>query len=394
VVDRIAVVGASLAGLAAARALRRQGYAGEIIAIGAERHQPYDRPPLSKAFLTGACTAAELALGDDDEDLDVRWRLGTPAERLDPPNRRIVLRDGEEIPVDGVIVATGARARQLPHTDGLANVHTLRTLDDAIALRADLQRAERLVVVGAGFIGAEVASSARSLGLDVTVVEALPTPLAGPLGAEMGSICARLHGDHGVQLRTSVAVARLIGSGRVEAVELTDGTRLPADVVLVGIGARPNVEWLAGSGLTTSVGGVVTDAACATNLPAVVATGDCAISFSPYVGRAVRAEHWTHAFEQPATAVATLLAGGSQAPPARAAIPYFWSDQYGVRIQLAGHREEGDTVRVVEGDPEQRSFLAVYERHGQPVAVLGMNQPKLFTRWRRQLRAPNPVPAP
>jgi len=386
VVQRIAVVGASLAGIAAARALRQQSFEGDIIAIGAERHQPYDRPPLSKAFLTGGCSSSDLSLADDDEDLGIRWRLGIPAERLDPRNRRIVLRDGEEVQVDGVIVATGARARRLPDTDGLENVHTLRTLDDAIALRAGLQRAESLVVIGAGFIGAEVASSARSLGLDVTVVEALPTPLAGPLGAEMGAVCAQLHGDHGVRLLTGAAVARLIGSDRVEAVELADGTRLPADVVLVGIGAQPNVEWLAGSGLAIS-GGVVTDASCATNLPSVVATGDCATSFSPYAGRAVRSEHWTHAFEQPATAVATLLGGKSPTPVSH---PYFWSDQYGVRIQLAGHREEGDTVRIVEGDPEQRSFLAVYERHGQPVAVLGMNQPKLFTRWRRQLRAPEP----
>jgi len=398
VVKSIAIVGASLAGIAAARALRRQSFEGEIIGIGAEPHQPYDRPPLSKAFLTGSCTETDLALTDADEDLDVRWRLGTPAARLDPRTRSVVLQDGQEVQADGVIVATGARARRLPRTDGLKNVHTLRTLDDAIALRAGLRRAERLVVVGAGFIGAEVASSARSLGLDVTVIEALPTPLAVPLGAEMGAVCARLHGDHGVHLRTNAVVERLIvsdrpgGSGRVEAVELADGTRLPADVVLVGIGAQPNVEWLAGSGLAID-GGVVTDASCATNLPGVVATGDCAASFSPYAGRAVRSEHWTHAFEQPETAVATLLSGESRVRSDRPAAPYFWSDQYGVRIQLAGHREEGDTVRIVEGDPEQRRFLAVYERHGQPVAVLGMNQPKLFTRWRRQLRAARPIPA-
>lgn len=383
--ERIAIVGASLAGLAAARALRGQSFAGEIVVIGAERHQPYDRPPLSKDFLTGACSAADLRLGDeDDDDLGVRWRLGTPAARLDPGNRRIVLRDGEEITADGVVLATGARARRLPGTDGLANVHTLRTLDDAVALRADLRPGARLVVIGAGFIGAEVAASARSLGLDVTVVEALPTPLAGPLGAEMGAVCAGLHADHGVRLLTGVPVARLTGSGRAEAVELADGTRLPADVVLAGIGAQPDVEWLAGSGLTLA-GGVVTDASGATNLPTVVATGDCAVSYSPYAGRAVRAEHWTHAFEQPAAAVATLLGGTGRAP----GVPYFWSDQYGVRLQFAGHREHGDTVRVVEGDPAQRSFLAVYERHGQPVAVLGMNQTRLFTRWRRQLRVPS-----
>jgi len=389
---KIAIVGAALAGFAAARALRRQGFAGEIVAIGAERHLPYDRPPLSKGFLTGACSVPELALADPDEDLDVRWRLGAAAARLDPGNRRIVLDDGEEIRADGVIVATGARARRLPDADGLAGVHTLRTLDDAITLRAALGRGGRLVVIGAGFIGAEVASSARSLGLEVTVVEALPAPLAGPLGAEMGAVCARLHDDHGVRLRTGVPVARLVGTARAEAVELADGTRLPADLVLAGIGARPNVEWLAGSGLAIS-GGVVTDESGATSLPAVVATGDCAMSFNRHAGRAIRVEHWTHAFEQPATAVATLLAGGGRHPPGRPAVPYFWSDQYGVRIQFAGHREDGDTVRIVEGDTEQRSFVAVYERDGRPVAVLGMNQSKIFTRWRRQLSAPGPVPS-
>ncbi|WP_245664883.1 NAD(P)/FAD-dependent oxidoreductase [Actinoplanes subtropicus] len=385
---KVAIVGASLAGLAAARALRQQSYEGEIIAIGAERHEPYDRPPLSKDFLTGACTAADLALGDDDEDLGVRWRLGTTATRLDPRAGSVHLAGGEEIRVDGVIVATGARARRLPHTGHLANVRTLRTLDDAVALREALLGGGRLVVIGAGFIGAEVAAGARSLGLDVTVVEALPTPLAGPLGAEMGAVCAHLHGDHGVRLLTGTPVAGLAGTDRIEAVELADGTRLPADVVLVGIGAQPNVEWLAGSGLAIS-GGVVTDTHGATGLPTVVATGDCAASFSPFAGRAVRAEHWTHALEQPAAAVASLLGAPPPRPPA---VPYFWSDQYGVRIQFAGHREEGDTVRIVDGDPEQRAFLALYERDGEPVAVLGMNQPKLFTRWRRQLRAPSPIP--
>lgn len=386
----IAIVGASLAGLSAARALREQSFDGTIIAIGAERHAPYDRPPLSKDFLTGAMTAADLALGEPDEDLGVDWRLGVPAVRLSAAERSITLADGREIRADGVVLATGSRARPLPGADGLEGVHTLRTLDDAVALRADLTAGRRLVVIGAGFIGAEVASSARSLGLDVTVVEALTTPLAGALGVEMGTVCAGLHADHGVRLLTGVGVARLVGSPRVEAVELADGTRLPADVVVVGIGAQPNVEWLANSGLELA-GGVVTDASGATNLPGVVATGDCAVSYRPYTGAVVRNEHWTHALEHPTTAVATLL--GTAAPVRRAGsdVPYFWSDQYGVRIQFAGHREEGDPVRVVEGDPDQRSFLAVYERDGQPVAVLGLNQPRLFTRWRRQLRSPDPA---
>lgn len=388
---RIAVVGASLAGLSAVRALRQQSYDGEVIVIGQERHEPYDRPPLSKAFLTGDCAESDLALQDADEALEIDWRLGAAAVRLDRHRRTVALASGEEIHVDGVILATGARARQLPGTEGLAGVHTLRTLDDAVGLRAALAGAERLVVIGAGFIGAEVASSARSLGLDVTVVEALPTPLAGPLGAQMGSACAGLHADHGVRLITGTGVARITGTGRVQAVELVDGTRLAADVVVVGVGAQPNVEWLAGSGLEI-LGGVVTDAACATNLPGVVATGDCAASYSPHAGGVVRSEHWTHALEQPATAVATLLAGHSGGRQ-HTAVPYFWSDQYGVRIQFAGHRRDGDAVRVIEGNPDDRSFLAVYERDDRTVAVLGMNQPKLFTRWRRQLRAPDPAAA-
>jgi len=256
-------------------------------------------------------------------------------------------------------------------------------LDDAISLREDLAAAERLVVIGAGFIGAEVASTARKLGLDVTVVETQPVPLAGPLGLEMGSVCAELHADHGTRLLTGIGVAGLVGTGRVEAVELADGTRLPADVVVVGIGAAPNIEWLADSGVALG-NGVLTDARGATNVPGVVAVGDCAATWSVPAERHVRIEHWTNALEQPATAVATLLGTDEPTPTA---VPYFWSDQYGARIQFAGARREGDVARVLEGSCADRSFLVVYERDGEPVAVLGMNQPRLFTRWRRQLRS-------
>ncbi|MFC4069530.1 NAD(P)/FAD-dependent oxidoreductase [Actinoplanes subglobosus] len=356
--EKVAIVGASLAGLAAVRALRRQSFAGEIVVIGGEFHQPYDRPPLSKDFLTGTVTAADLALTHDGENLGAEWRLGVTATGFDPHTRGVRLDTGEEIRADAVIIATGARARPIEHI----GVHTLRTLDDATALRDALRQTGRLVVIGAGFIGAEVASSARKLGWDVTVVESLPTPLAGQLGTEMGEVVSRLHGDHGVRLLTGLPVSGLTGTDQVEAVELADGTRLPADLVVAGIGAIPNVEWL------ESAGGL----AAATSVPGVVATGDVTGS-----------QHWTFALENPAAVVATLL--GTEPPAARA--PYFWSDQYGVMIQFAGHRAPGDTVRIVEGDPEQRSFLAVYERDGQPSAVLGLDQPKLFTRWRRQLRS-------
>ncbi|SDN13736.1 Reductase C-terminal [Geodermatophilus siccatus] len=384
----VAVVGASLAGLSAARALRARSYDGRVVVIGDEAHAPYDRPPLSKEFLAGTYTREDLALGTAaDEALDLDWRLGTTAVGLDRGRRAVRLADGSEVRADGVVLATGARARRLPGTEGLAGVHVLRSLDDAVALRADLLAGGHLVVIGAGFIGAEVASTARGLGLDVTVVETQPVPLAGPLGARMGAVCAEVHADHGTRLLSGTGVARLVGTGRVEAVELADGRRLPADVVVVGIGAVPNVEWLADSGVTLQ-GGVLTDARCATDVPGVVAVGDCASSWSPEAGRAVRVEHWTHALEQPTTAVATLL--GTD-PGTRPAVPYFWSEQYGHRIQFAGTRGDGDDVRVVEGSCADRSFLAVYERDGRPVAVLGVDQPRLFTRWRRQLRSAEPA---
>jgi NADPH-dependent 2,4-dienoyl-CoA reductase/sulfur reductase-like enzyme len=380
----VAVVGASLAGLSAARALRDQSFDGRIVVLGDEVHLPYDRPPLSKEFLAGTASLDDIALGTpDDEDLGLEWRLGTTAVGLDPLSRSVLLRDGREIRADGVVLATGARARRLPGSDRLDGVHVLRSLDDAISLREDLAAAERLVVIGAGFIGAEVASTARKLGLEVTVVETQPVPLAGPLGTEMGAVCAELHADHGTRLVTGTGVAGLVGTGRVEAVELTDGTRLPADVVVVGIGAAPNIEWLADSGVALG-NGVLTDARGATNIPGVVAVGDCAAAWSVSAERHVRIEHWTNALEQPATAVATLLGCGEPAPTP---VPYFWSDQYGTRIQFAGSRREGDITRVVEGSCADRSFLVVYERDGEPVAALGMNQPRLFTRWRRQLRS-------
>ena len=381
----VAVVGASLAGLSAGRALREQGFDGRVLLIGDEVHAPYDRPPLSKGFLDGGSARDDLDLAsEDDAALGFEWLLGQRAVALDPRGQSLRLADGREIRADGIVLATGARARRLPGpgTGDLSGVHALRTLDDAVALRSDLRAGRRLVVIGAGFIGAEVASTARGLGLDVTVVEALPVPLAGPLGPEMGRVCAALHADHGTRLLTGTGVAGLDGNGHVTGVRLLDGRSLPADVVLVGIGAQPNVEWLAGSGLDLS-GGIATDARGAASIPGVVAAGDCAAPWSETAGRHVRFEHWTGALEQPSAAVAALLGADAAASPR---IPYFWSDQYGVRIQFAGTRGPDDKLRVVEGDVAARSFLAVYERDDAPVAVLGMNQSRLFARWRRQLR--------
>ncbi|MDX3116954.1 NAD(P)/FAD-dependent oxidoreductase [Streptomyces scabiei] len=382
----VAVVGASLAGLSAARSLRKQGYDGRLVVVGDETHRPYDRPPLSKEFLAGALGEADLALESDDEDLRAQWVLGVRAVGLDRAERAIALTDGRRIRADGIVVATGAAARTLPGAEGLAGVHTLRTLDDARALRDELARGGRLVVIGGGFIGAEVASTAHALGLDVTVVEAAPTPLAGPLGPAMGAVVSGLHADHGVRLLCGVGVKGLSGESRVDAVLLEDGRSIPADLVVVGVGASPCVEWLAGSGVELD-NGVKCGADGRTSLAGVVAVGDCANWYDPRVGAHRRVEHWTGARERPDAAVTTLLAGGA-VEPALPRPPYFWSDQYGVKIQFAGHAAGADSVTIEEGAEGDRDVLAVYRRAGHAVAVLGMNQPRLFARWRKQISAP------
>ncbi|MEU0373703.1 FAD-dependent oxidoreductase [Streptomyces sp. NPDC006283] len=384
----VTVVGASLAGLYAARALRAQGFDGRLVIVGEERHRPYDRPPLSKDFLTGRVDEAHLSLADAEEETELaaEWLLATRARGLDARGRTLLLDDGRTVATDGIVIATGASARRLPGDDGLTGVHPLRTLDDATALRAALSGgSRRVVVIGGGFIGAETASACASLGHEVTVVEAAPLPLVPQLGHDMAAVCAALHLRGGTELVTGVGVARLHGRSAVIAVELADGRVLPADLVVVGIGAVPNTGWLAGSTLPVD-NGVLCDDGCATALPQVVAVGDVA-----RVG-AVRSEHWTSATEQPAVAVRNLLAGRTVEHVRR--LPYFWSDQYGARIQFAGRRRESDTVRVAEGSTDEGSFLGLYERGGRTTAVLAVDRPRSFMRVRRELaRAAQPAPA-
>ncbi len=379
---RVAVVGASLAGVRAAQELRAQGYDGGVVLIGEEAHLPYDRPPLSKGFLAGATSRAALELLDagDLASLALDFRLGVRATSLDPAARRVHLSDGSSVHADGVVIATGGRARTLP---GFEGAFSLRTVDDAVALRSALVPGVRVVIVGAGFIGAEVASTCRSLGLDVTVLEALPAPLAPVLGPELAAVCARLHADHGTDLRCGVAVSSLSESG----VHLADGSLVPADVVVVGVGMTPATDWLAGSGLTVG-NGVHTDAGLMTDLPQVVAIGDVARYHVSGEGR--RHEHWTNASEQAPVAVGNLLAGRTE----RAYTPsgYVWSDQYAGTLQLAGHPRPDDALTFVEGGPSDESFVATYQRDGVTVGVFALNNAKLFNRLRRQaLRRPAAV---
>jgi len=389
----VAIIGASLAGLSAARALRSQGFGGRGTVVGDETRRPYDRPPLSKEFLAGDMTEADLALEADDDDLQAEWLLGAAATKFETASGAVELADGTRVHADGFVIATGSRARRWPGCESMAGVHVIRTIDDAIALRDDMRPGAALVIIGAGFIGAEVASTGRKLGMCVTLVEAAPTPLQGQLGSRLGAVVAGAHATNGTKLICGVGVAGLTGENRalrntdcvdrVTGVDLADGRHLPADVVVVGIGGVPNIEWLQGSGLELG-NGVSCGANGQTNVPHVVAVGDCAAWHDPSTGIAHRVEHWTGALERPAIAVATLLAGGIDQGAAVKA-PYFWSDQYGSRIQFAGIAAPDDEITIEEGSCDERCFLATYRRDGRLVAVLGVDQPRLFTRWRRQI---------
>jgi NADPH-dependent 2,4-dienoyl-CoA reductase/sulfur reductase-like enzyme len=385
-VTRLVVVGASLAGLRAVEAVRRDGFDGEVTLVGAEEHLPYDRPPLSKEYLA-ADESPDPRYREEATfagDLDVELLLGTPASGLDTAARTVRVGD-RTVPYDGLVIATGAHARTLPGTEGIAGVHTVRTLDDAIALRAALRGgASRLTVVGAGFIGSEVASVGRKLGLEVTILEALETPLARAVGERMGRALTHLHRRRGTEVRTGVAVDEVVAhDGRVRAVRLADGTEVATDVLVVGIGARPATDWLEGSGLTLD-DGVVADETLAA-APGVYVAGDIArwpnALFSDVAAGTMRLEHWTSAAEQGGRAARHAVDPASATP--YETVPYFWSDWYDGRVQFVGIAA-GDHVEVVAGDDaEGGPFTAIYRAGGRIVGALAVDMPAEVMKYRR-----------
>lgn len=397
--DRIVIVGASLAGLRAAESLRHHGHEGPITIVGEERHRPYDRPPLSKQVLTGKIEAdgARLSIPDD---LDVEWLLGVAATGLDLDRRRVLAGEQGDLPFDGLVIATGAQPRVLPGAPPGPGVHYLRTIDESVALRDDLRMSEALVVIGAGFIGLEVASSAQALGVPAVVLEALPVPLERALGAEMGLALMDWHRTKGVDVRAGIGVQELVlregGSGRPEAVRLQDGSLVAADTVVVGVGVTPTTDWLSGSGLDLA-DGVRCDSRLralrnGTPVPGVVAAGDVARWDHSGYGGAVRVEHWTNATEAGEAAARTLLLG-DQAEPYEP-VPYFWSDQHGVKIQFVGRSSPGDDTLVLEGSFDDDRVLVAYGAGDRLVAALGIRRPARVMALQRLISAGSPFPPP
>lgn len=391
----LVVVGASLAGLRAVEAARKAGFAGAITLIGAEPHLPYDRPPLSKAYLEPQPAGdpapppptfrTEAMLRDE---LGVDLRLGTAATGLRVDRKEVLLGDRAQdsdavgydaVGYDALVIATGASARTLPGADGLAGVHPLRTLDDAIAVRRALDAGARTVVIGAGFIGSEIASGARKRGLPVTVVEALPTPLVRAVGEAMGGVCAALHHRNGTDLRCGVGVTAVDGDGRVERVLLSDGSAVEADLVVVGVGATPATGWLDDSGLRLD-NGVVCDANLCTGAEGVYAAGDVARWHNSLFDRPMRLEHWTSAAEQGAVAARNALDPGSATP--YRTVPYFWSDWYDSRIQFVGVPTATE-VSVVDGDMARDGrCVALYRDGDRLVGALTINGQSVIMKYR------------
>lgn len=384
-VGPVVIVGAGLAAVRTAEELRQSGYAGRLVIVGDEPHLPYDRPPLSKDVVRGENDDTTLRPREFYDEQRVELRLGTAATGIDRDRRILRLADGDELGYGELIIATGLRPRRIPGLPALAGVHVLRSVDESRALRADLREGARALVVGAGFIGCELAASMRALGLDVVLVEPQPTPLASVLGPRVGALVARMHSEEGVDVRSGVGLTALTGDGRVDGAVLSDGTELAVDVVAVGIGSVPVTEWLETSGLGLA-NGVLCDEVGRTEDPHVWAVGDVA-SWRHESGGHTRVEHWSNAGDQ-----AKILAGaltGTGDPSAPAQVPYFWSDQYGLKIQALGTVSAADDVHVIKDDG--RRFVVYYSNNGVLTAVVGLGSAGAVMKMRAKIAARTPI---
>jgi 3-phenylpropionate/trans-cinnamate dioxygenase ferredoxin reductase subunit len=385
-VNKLVIVGAGLAGHRAAQAARRAGFEGDLIIVGDETHMPYDRPPLSKQLLAGTMTHEETFYAHDD--LEAEWVLGSPATALDTEQGAVTLANGVEIPYEGLVLATGRRAREWPALPDLEGFYMVRNLEHTAALRAAVRPDAKAVLVGAGFIGCEVAATLRTLGVeDVTLVDIAPYPMPA-LGPEVGARAVRLHESHGVKLRMNSSVERFEGNGRVEAVVLTDGTRLEADFVLLSLGSLPNTEWLQGSGVQLEQGVVrVDDYAIAVGTDNVAAAGDIALYPHPgSPGEPICIEHWSNARDMGAVAARNLMVPNG-AREVFVTVPTFWSDQYDVKIKSAGLLKLADNWKVVEEDPERPSLIVEAYRGDELVGAIVFNKNRSIIQYQRNLQA-------
>ena len=402
-VGRIVIVGASLAGLRAAEALRAEGFTGRLTVVGDEPYLPYDRPPLSKAVLAGRIPAAHVTLPRRRTLADVEWRLGVPAVGLDAARNAVVLADGASLEYDRVLIATGTRARPWrdPEQGRLDGVFTLRGRDDAEQLRRRFAAGpRRVLVVGAGFIGSEVASVCRELGLEVTVVERAAAPLVGALGGAIAGRVAALHREHGVDLRCNVTVEALEGDaeGRVRRARLSDGTALDVDVAVVALGAIRNTEWLCDSGLAAGEFGVACDAGCRAIDDSFVVTDDCFVAGDVarfphplYRQQFLALEHWGNAVAQAACAAHNMVCAPTDRRP-HLAVPSFWSSQFGVNVKSVGVPSAGDEVVVTQGSLAEGRFVAVYGKDGDTVAAVAFDQGRWIEFYERLVEQAAPFP--
>lgn len=378
----LVVAGASLAGLRAVESARRAGYSGSVTLIGRETHLPYDRPPLSKAFLTADQNATYYRdEGSLRHDLDVDLRLECAVTALDPAVLEVQTTSGV-VPYAQLVVATGANARNLAHLPDMPGVCTFRTLDDARSLRTAIRFASEVVIVGAGFIGSEIASSAAALGANVTLVEAAPVPLVRAVGDVVGRAISELHHRNGTRLLCGVSVAELVGEKRVVGVRLSNGEILPADLVVVGIGSAPATSWLVGSGIDLDPrdGAVICDEYLESSLPGVYAAGDVARWPNALLDDTMRLENWTNAADQGARAAVNALFPDQRTP--YETVPYFWTDWYGQRIQFVG-TAVADSVTFASGDPATDQFVALYRRGDRLVGAATVNEPRKIMKYRK-----------